>query len=141
MNQVWTGGCSCGAIRYECSAEPVASFNCHCRACQQYTGSAFISARLVPASAFRITKGSVREYTTLGDNGSEIHRGFCETCGSPVATRLGRLPEYVGVPAGSMDDPSTHNPTMDLFVRDAQPWDCMDPARAKFETAPPPRKP
>jgi hypothetical protein len=139
MLEPLTGGCSCGAIRYESSGDPVTSFNCHCRACQQYTGSGFIAATLVPSATFRITKGAVREYRSIGDNGSEIFRGFCENCGSPVATRLARLPQLVGIPAGSMDDPLRHKPTMDLFVRDAQPWDIMDPSRKKFETAPPPR--
>ncbi|MBN2704481.1 MAG: GFA family protein [Pontiellaceae bacterium] len=140
MGTSWSGGCSCGAVRYECSAEPVSSFNCHCKACQKYTGSAFMSARIIPIGAFKITKGSVREYTSVADNGSEIHRGFCEKCGSPIVTRLGRLPEFVGIPAGSMDDPAEHNPTMDLFVRDALPSTCMDPARIQFEMGPPPRK-
>lgn len=139
MDDRLTGGCGCGAVRYECTGEAIASFNCHCRACQQYTGSGHIASTLFPAASFRIVKGAVREYQTTGDNGGTIYRGFCENCGSPVATRLARLPQIVGIPAGSMDDPSRHKPTMDLFVRDAQPWDCMDPALQKFEAGPPPR--
>jgi hypothetical protein len=95
--------------------------------------------RGVPIATFKITKGAVREYQSTGENGSEIYRGFCENCGSPVATRLTRLPQVIGIPAGSMDDPSRHQPTMDLFVRDAQAWDCMNPDLKKFETSPPPR--
>ncbi|WP_409878663.1 GFA family protein [Dendronalium sp. ChiSLP03b] len=49
------GGCMCGAIRYECSAEPIAMGNCHCRDCQRATGSAFAAALLVPSSAVTIT--------------------------------------------------------------------------------------
>lgn len=33
-----TGGCVCGAIRYEVTAEPIVTFNCHCRDCQKTTG-------------------------------------------------------------------------------------------------------
>ncbi len=139
MSKVLTGGCACGAVRYEQTGEPIVSFHCHCRACQQYTGSGYIASTLFPAATFKITKGAVREFATTGDNGSEIYRGFCENCGSPVVTRLARIPDVVGIPAGSMDDPSVHKPVMDLFVRDAQPWDFMDPSRTKFETAPPPR--
>ena len=29
----FTGGCACGAIRYECTAEPLYMGNCHCRDC------------------------------------------------------------------------------------------------------------
>ena len=35
MAATFTGGCACGAIRYECSAEPVVSYMCHCRDCQK----------------------------------------------------------------------------------------------------------
>ena len=31
---VRTGGCRCGAIRYEVTVAPVASVACHCRDCQ-----------------------------------------------------------------------------------------------------------
>ena len=34
----FTGGCACGTIRYEWSAEPVLAGNCHCRDCQRATG-------------------------------------------------------------------------------------------------------
>lgn len=139
MSNILTGGCSCGAIRYECTGDAISSFNCHCRACQHYTGSGYIAGTLFPITTFKITKGAVREYQSTGENGSEIYRGFCENCGSPVATRLTRLPQVIGIPAGSMDDPSRHQPTMDLFVRDAQAWDCMNPDLNKFETSPPPR--
>jgi len=45
----FTGGCACGAIRYECSAAPLLSWKCHCRTCQQATGSAFNVNVIVPA--------------------------------------------------------------------------------------------
>ena len=41
-----TGGCACGAIRYEVTAEPIVTFNCHCRDCQKTTGGAYASCFL-----------------------------------------------------------------------------------------------
>src|SRR5271169_7134651 len=35
MPQKLSGGCACGAIRYECDADPVIMMNCHCRDCQK----------------------------------------------------------------------------------------------------------
>jgi hypothetical protein len=139
MPEILTGGCSCGAIRYECTGKPIVSFNCHCRECQHFTGSGYIASTLFPISTFKITQGAVKEYRTVGENGSEAYRGFCHNCGSPVATRLARMPQVIGIPAGSMDNPSIHKPTTDFFVRDAQPWDIMDPKLMKFDTQPPPR--
>ena len=40
------------------------------------------------------------------------------------------------IQAGSLDDPSGHQPTMDLFLSSAQPWDFMNPALPKFEKGP-----
>jgi len=33
MPAPFTGGCRCGAVRYECTAEPIATIHCHCRDC------------------------------------------------------------------------------------------------------------
>src|SRR5438270_7729772 len=60
----FTGGCLCGAIRYECSAEPVMMFKCHCRDCQRVTGGGFVPGLLVPVSAFRLTQGQLRYHFT-----------------------------------------------------------------------------
>jgi len=54
MKIPFTGGCACGAIRYECTAEPVIMVKCHCRDCQHITGGGFAAAVLVPAEAFRL---------------------------------------------------------------------------------------
>ena len=39
MSKAFTGGCACGAIRYEISAEPVFMNDCQCRDCQQSSGT------------------------------------------------------------------------------------------------------
>ena len=136
MAYVFTGGCACGRIRYELHEPPRASFNCHCRACQRYTGSAFIAVMLVPIKGFILKQGEPVFYVSKGDNGAEISRGFCDHCGSPVFTRHGRIPDHVGVPASSLDDPSWFRPTMDLFTAFAQPWDHMNPELRKFPEGP-----
>ena len=136
MSDSFRGGCACGAIQYECTAEPVFSFNCHCRACQRFTGSAFISGIAVPAAAFKLTRGEPRYYTTRGDSGGEISRGFCANCGSPVVGRPRRMPDLIAIPAASLDDPSWHKPAVDVFVSSAQPWDYMNPDLPKFPQGP-----
>jgi hypothetical protein len=73
MTIPFTGGCACGAIRYECSAEPIMMFKCHCRDCQQVTGDGFVDGLLVPASAFRLTKGQLRYHFTPSAAGG-IHK-------------------------------------------------------------------
>ena len=142
MKIPFTGGCACGAIRYECSAEPIMMFKCHCRDCQQVTGGAFVAGLLLPASAFRLTKGQLRYHFTPSMAGGKHKRSFCPECGSRITGgESDREPaKYIGVTAGSVDDPSWFRPQMDFFVSDAQPWDQMDSAITKFKHYPPPPK-
>lgn len=47
MTSSFTGGCACGAIRYECQQEPVAMLNCQCQDCQRSSGAPFASGVVV----------------------------------------------------------------------------------------------
>ncbi len=53
MTRPQTGGCLCGAIRYEITGPPLVAYPCHCTACQRLTGSAFSSAVVVAAETCR----------------------------------------------------------------------------------------
>jgi len=134
-----TGGCVCGAIRYEIKAEPTLMLKCHCRDCQHVTGSGYAPAFLVPADALRVTQGELRYNFTPSIRRGKHKRGFCPECGSRITG--GEFAEgdspFVGLLASSLDDPTAFNPQMDIFVSDAQPWDQMDPAIPKFEQYPP----
>jgi hypothetical protein len=132
MPTPFTGGCACGAIRYQCEAEPLLTLNCHCRDCQRASGTAFAAISRVPAAAFTVSKGAPKFYTVRGDSGNKVSRGFCPECGSPLFSRLSGMPDVVGVRVGSLDDPSRYRPTMDIFVTRAQPWDFMNPELPKF---------
>lgn len=41
------GGCTCGAVRYELSEEPIFQLICHCADCQKASGSAFAEVLIV----------------------------------------------------------------------------------------------
>lgn len=106
-------------------------FKCHCRDCQRVTGSGFAAAMIVPAKAFKLSKGMPRYYSTSSLAGGENVRGFCPDCGSPL---LGAgNDEIQGIHASSLDDPSFFKPQFDIWTSDAQPWDHLDPKLPKFE--------
>src|SRR5262249_39477954 len=92
-----TGGCACGAIRYEVTAEPIVTFNCHCRDCQKTTGGAYAPVFYVPANAFKITKGTPKYFGTTSEMIGDNVRGFCPECGSrlfggkPISDKASRL--------------------------------------------------
>jgi hypothetical protein len=136
MKTPFTGGCMCGAIRYECSAEPIVSANCHCRDCQRASGSAFLSGLIVPRNAVAIA-GEVKYYDAVGDSGNIISRGFCPNCGSRLFGKR-VMGELLSITATSLDDPSEFRPAMDLYTASAQPWDYMNPDLPKFAQSLPP---
>ena len=135
MDQVLTGGCLCGAIRYECRGEPVFSGNCHCRDCQRTSGSAFTPAMFFQESAVKI-KGDPKSYETTADSGNKVWRLFCPNCGSQLFAKLEMLPNMIGLRAGTLDDPSAFQPKLDFFTSSAPCWDFMNPDLPKFERAP-----
>ena len=135
MAAPFTGGCACGAVRYECSAEPLMMGNCHCRDCQRASGGPFVSIVAAPKEALRIT-GEVKYHEVKGDSGDPIKRGFCGNCGSRLFGFPSGVP-FVGVAAGSLDDPSWYRPAFDIYTDSAQPWAVMNPELPKFPKMPP----
>ncbi|MGR9086752.1 MAG: GFA family protein [Gammaproteobacteria bacterium] len=121
-----TGGCHCGAVRYEISAAPVRSANCHCRTCQKTSGAPYLALLFVPATALRID-GGYREYPTAAASGNTVYRGFCGVCGSSLFGRNSTHTKIRPIVAATLDDPSAYVPQLDMWVADAQPWDVMNP--------------
>ena len=92
-------------------------FNCHCRPCQQITGGPYAPVVLVPAKAFKLTKGALRFHFTRSIRG-ERHphkRGFCPDCGSRITGAQTNKPlPWLAVTASSLDDPSGFRPQYDI---------------------------
>lgn len=136
MPAPFSGGCLCGAIRYESRAEPLFSINCHCRDCQRTTGTAYAPVLAVPRDALSISQGEPTYYTSQSDSGETVSRGFCPECGSGIFSKLSANPDIVGLKAASLDDPSWFRPTIDIYTDSAQPWDVMNPDLPKVPKMP-----
>ena len=124
MSTPFTGGCLCGALRYECTAEPAGAGLCYCRDCQKSTGSGHASSLFVPNVELTIF-GDVKYYEKQADSGRTVRRGFCPTCGSQLLSRADVLPDFVGIRAGSLDEPSWVKFTMAIYTSSAQSWDAI----------------
>lgn len=132
----FSGGCACGAVRYEASAEPVVMLNCHCRDCQRSSGGPFSSFVVVPTEAFKLVKGELRFHASPSEMGGMTRRGFCAECGSPISGKPDMLGHIVAIRAASLDDPGGFAPQMDVWTSDAHAWDKMDAGLGKFEKYP-----
>lgn len=136
MKVPFSGGCACGAIRYNCLSEPLFSMNCHCRDCQRETGSAYAPVIGVSKASFTIIQGTPRSFEVIADSGFPTRRLFCGDCGSRLWGEPGSSPDIVTIRAGSLDDPSAYQPTADIYTSRAHPWDHMNPALPKFPKLP-----
>ncbi|HVN91137.1 MAG TPA: GFA family protein [Candidatus Binataceae bacterium] len=135
MAQTMTGGCACGAIRYEARGEPIFTANCYCRDCQRCTGTAVTSVLVFPLYAVAIT-GEARYFVVGGDTGNLVNRGFCANCGSPLFTRPELLPDAIAIKAASLDDPNQFSPQMECYVDSAPSWATLTAGVTKFHKAP-----
>ncbi len=121
----FSGGCACGAIRYESSEAPVAMVNCHCRDCQRAGGSAYSPTVVVRSDALCFTSGEPTYYDVTAESGSTVRRAFCGACGAPLFATTSARSTLIGLRAGSLDDPSWFRPSADVWTASAQPWDIM----------------
>ncbi len=114
-----TGGCQCGAVRFEASRRLTGAFICHCRMCQRSTASAFYVGTLYPRDAFKLM-GEIHWYAS-----SDIaDRGFCPDCGTSLLVRY-HAPEWSGwfaVSVTAHDDPESIPAEAHLGVESKLSW-------------------
>ncbi|MDE2364539.1 MAG: GFA family protein [Hyphomicrobiales bacterium] len=115
------GGCLCGQIRYTLKSAPAATVLCHCTHCQKASGSAFSVNLVAPLSEIEMT-GTLASYDDTGDSGNLLKRSFCGTCGSSIMSEPAARPGVAILKAGSLDDPSSVKPGLQIWTRSAQPW-------------------
>ena len=122
-----TGGCLCGAIRYESSEGPIDAGICHCRTCQKSTGSAFMVIVGFNWSTLRFTGDEPRRYKSS----AIMEKGFCPTCGSLLfdqyLVRTARSdPDMVWIQLGTLDRPEEVAINWHSGVESQLPWAHID---------------
>lgn len=100
-----TGGCQCGAARYEIAGEPLAVYVCHCRECRKQSASAFGVSVEVRRDAVRVTRGTLKTWSRPTDSGRILDCLFCPMCGSRIWHQAVGDPPTITVKGGSLDDP------------------------------------
>jgi hypothetical protein len=124
MTAPFSGGCTCGSIRYVCSRAPVAMLNCHCLDCQRSSDAPFASGFIVRVSDVAIT-GTPKTYSVRAGSGSLAARSFCFNCGSPLFTRGEAAPGVMSIRFPTLDNLSEFRPMLDIWTSSAQPWVCL----------------
>ena len=122
MSKTITGGCACGAVRYQGVTIEAEPFRCYCRDCQRVTGTGHSEMMPLDRASLQV-EGTLQEFQMTGGSGNPTWGSFCPTCGSPISRRSARMSDRVYVHAGSLDDPAVYEPAMNIYTDSATPWD------------------
>ncbi|MBI3171522.1 MAG: GFA family protein [Hydrocarboniphaga effusa] len=112
-----TGGCQCGAVRYELAMQPVGAHFCHCRMCQRAVGNVF--AALAPVLKDKLWWS--RKSPEFFKSSTAAQRGFCPKCGTPL-TFAYNTSKWICVTIGSLDDPTRVPPTVHYGIESQVHW-------------------
>ncbi len=132
---LFTGGCLCGALRYEADGPPTAMGNCYCADCRKASGSGFIPFLNFPAEAVRIT-GQTLVHCLAHADGRKAVRNSCAVCGGLVFGGVPGESRDHTIYAGSLDDASLFVPAIAIFTRDAPAWAVIPPLLTRYDTMP-----
>lgn len=136
MSDAYTGGCACGAIRYEIADEPMFMNECQCRDCQQRSGTGHGSYLTFPSKERVKLSGEAKRWDVVADNGNVKGHRFCAECGSPVYLTFSDMPDAFTIHAASLDDPGRYKPQAVTYAVRGHAWDHLDPALPKFQKMP-----
>ena len=123
MSDPATGGCLCGAVRYEVRGTPRDVLFCHCRECLRWHGNV-CAATACDREALTVTGSEALRWVQSPDSDAHARRGFCGECGSSL---FWEAPDRstVSIAAGTLDDMSGLRAAGHIFVSQAPAYDVL----------------
>ncbi|MBX3480405.1 MAG: GFA family protein [Caulobacter sp.] len=121
MTRTLTGGCLCGAVRYQAAAEPQMVGDCYCVDCRRSSGTTHCTHAVFVAEAVKVS-GAVSRYERAADSGNLVTRAFCPRCGSAVYSTNAAMPGMIFIRASSLDDLEAVAPGMTVYASRAPSW-------------------
>ena len=133
-NNLQSGGCYCGAVRYRATLDGPVAGQCHCRPCQHIAGGGPQYFHLVMPDSFEWVQGQPARYIkkTLE---APVTRFFCGTCGTHILTERSDQRALV-LKVGTLDDPSSFTPRVAICHDEAQPFHTVAAGVATFDGLP-----
>jgi len=132
--RVREGGCGCGAVRYRMIGEPIMVHNCHCRLCQQQTGSTSVVNAFIETERIELMRGSLADSILAGGSGNPHTIRRCTECGTALWSHYARLGTLgAGVRVGTLDDAFSLTPDVVIFIESKMPWVALPDGIPAFE--------
>jgi hypothetical protein len=117
------GGCTCRAVRYRMTSQPLIVHCCHCRWCQRETGAAFALNALIEAERVLLLSGEPETLTIPSNSGKGQKISRCPRCRIAVWGNYAGFGDAVRfVRVGTLDEPDRLPPDVHIFTSSKQPW-------------------
>lgn len=117
-----TGGCLCGAVRYEVLQQVFHKTICHCPSCRRAAGAPCVAWFSVARDAFRLTAAAPASYRSS----AQVLRTFCPSCGTPLTYWRDDFPADIDITTCSLDAPADVAPDDHTFTQYQLPWLAID---------------
>ena len=132
-----TGGCLCGAVRFELSEPATDAGYCHCTRCQRRTGGGFSAQARIDGRTFRLLRGEELVGAWRHPDGG-FEKVFCRECGAHLFGRDPDDPTRMSVRLGAFDGDPGVRPSWRTYVANAAPWEPVpDDGLTRYEAAKP----
>jgi len=129
------GGCLCGGVRYQYTAELQDVVVCHCQQCKKAQGSAFAVNAPIRQEFFTLLSGQqlLREYR----HSPFKSRVFCENCGSALYSQRDDTPDLIRLRLGTLDTIDIPAPNYHIHHENAVDWCRFDESQPRYPVAKP----
>ncbi|WEX87602.1 GFA family protein [Sinorhizobium garamanticum] len=114
-DEIHTGGCQCGAIRFCVEGELGDASVCHCRMCQKASGNFYLPLVSVRGAKVTWTRGERRRF----QSSNAVWRGFCGDCGTPLTYEA---PDGMALAIAAFDRPQGIVPTIQWGIEAKLPY-------------------
>ena len=117
-----SGGCLCGAVRYQARGDLDNVVHCHCSMCRRASGAPVVTWVVLPRDGFAFTGAEPATYASS----AHAVRRFCGRCGCAITFEDDRRPQQVDVTVGSLDDPEAAIPKRHIWTESRLNWLHLD---------------
>ena len=125
----FTGGCFCGALRFQSDLKPVETGYCHCSICRRTTGAPLLAFASFPADSFAYVKGE----PAIFQSSSKGQREFCTKCGTQICFRETGRAVTVDVNSGTLDEVELVAPEYHIYTGDRISWFEVDDQLPRYK--------
>jgi hypothetical protein len=128
------GGCTCGAVRFRMTTQPMFVNCCHCSWCQRETGTAFALNAMIETDRVQLLQGEVEVINTPSSSGKGQKIARCPFCKIAVWSNYSGAGDAVRfVRVGTLDEPGRLPPDIHIFTSTKQPWVALPPGTPAVE--------